>query len=373
MPAPSAASFGRALAAAALIPTLVAGFISAQSTPLPSARLLRALPIDLPGPVDSNSPALWDDEEGDLHVFTSFAGAIGQSDGPSQFELGPSAPINWRRAAPPGGVWMEAIVADTDTWYGFYHNEVAPPECPDAGKVRPRIGAARSRDRGESWDDLGVILESPEPSLCGTVNKYNVGGVGDFSVMLDQDARYLYLFYSDYAEPLEAQGVSVSRMQWANRDKPAGALAVWTDGLWLPASSSVTGRGRQRRVTWSYPAGTPIYAARRSWHSGDGRTDAFWGPSIHWNTYLEQYVMLLSRANTTAFGSEGIYVAFAGTLADPEAWSAPQRLQPGGAWYPQVLGLSEDEGTDKVAGQRARFFMSGKSLTVIEFSRPERH
>ena len=41
----------------------------------------------------------------------------------------------------------------------------------------------------------------------------------------------------------------------------------------------------------------------------------FWGPAIHWNTYLEQYVMLLNRAKDDQFGQEGIYVSFSPTLA----------------------------------------------------------
>ncbi len=50
-------------------------------------------------------------------------------------------------------------------------------------------------------------------------------------------------------------------------------------------------------------------------------------------------------------------------------WSPPQVLvEKGARWYPQVIGLGED-GTDKVAGQTARFFMSGHSAYLIQFSR----
>jgi hypothetical protein len=40
------------------------------------------------------------------------------------------------------------------------------------------------------------------------------------------------------------------------------------------------------------------------------------GPSIHWNTYLQQYVMLLNRAQEAA-DSEGIYISYSTNLADP--------------------------------------------------------
>jgi hypothetical protein len=41
----------------------------------------------------------------------------------------------------------------------------------------------------------------------------------------------------------------------------------------------------------------------------------------------------------------------------------------GGGWYPQVAGIETGTGTDKVAGQRARFFLTGKSEQMIEFER----
>jgi hypothetical protein len=96
--------------------------------------------------------------------------------------------------------------------------------------------------------------------------------------------------------------------------------------------------------------------------------DAFWGASIHWNTYLERYVMLLNRAKNENFDNEGIYVSFSSALDDAAAWSAPRKLMNGGGWYPQVVGL-EPGGTDRQAGQRARFFLTGTSNRYIEFTR----
>ena len=103
--------------------------------------------------------------------------------------------------------------------------------------------------------------------------------------------------------------------------------------------------------TWVYPAGTPLVAAARPFHDGQPSADVYWGPSIHWNTYLEQYVMLLNRAKDEQFGQDGIYVSFAPSIGDPAAWSPPRRLLEGGGWYPQVAGLDLGSGTDKLAGQ----------------------
>ena len=41
----------------------------------------------------------------------------------------------------------------------------------------------------------------------------------------------------------------------------------------------------------------------------------------------------------------------------------------GGSWYPQVIGGEHGVGTDRLAGRRARFFMTGRSERIIEFER----
>jgi hypothetical protein len=91
---------------------------------------------------------------------------------------------------------------------------------------------------------------------------------------------------------------------------------------------------------------------------------------VHWNTYLDQYVMLLNRAKDENFGTEGIYVSYAPSLSVPEQWTPPQKLMDGGEWYPQVVGVELGTGTDRLAGKRARFFLTGKSDRMIEFERP---
>jgi hypothetical protein len=278
----------------------------AQPRFLSRLSLLPASAVSLPGAVDSNSPAVWSADGSQLVVFTSINGETQQASGPTSDTLGAPWPVAWVQV-PAGGSWMEAVVRDQNVLYGYYHNEVASPDCGDDGKARPRIGAARSIDDGQTWADLGVILESSEPSLCDTPNVYDDGGVGDFTVMLDAQQTYLYVIYSAYGASLAGQGVSIARMRWADRDEPAGALAVWQQGLWLPTSEVVAPDGS---LSWIYPIGTPVFPARRSWHSADGVADAFWGPSMHWNTYLRRYVMLLNHADSVAFHQEGIYVAF---------------------------------------------------------------
>lgn len=321
--------------------------------------LVPAEPLELTGAVDSNSPAVWDLVAGKqtMVVLTSFAGrtsrALGNLDA-----LTPAVPVKLR-PWPGGGVWMEAVVAAPDgTWYGYYHNERVATACGSTTKVVPRIGAARSKDHGATWYDLGIILQAPESTyVCNTNNRYFVGGVGDLSVVLDRSGQFLYVFFSQYGRTAAEQGVGVARLMWADRDKPAGKLDVWSSGVWLPLSGT------------QVDGATPIFLMSRLWHDADADVDAYWGPTVHWNEYLQQYVMLLNRAEDESFTQEGIYITMSPSLETPSTWAPPAKIMNGGQWYPQVMGVEQGAGTDKYAGQVARFFMSGRSAYVIRFNR----
>lgn len=317
--------------------------------------------------VDSNSPVVWDRADGvsTMFVLTSFAGAARVSAGEGIGALSGLTPIDWD-VWPLGGAWMEAVIPAPDgTWYGFYHNEVQTP-CAGDARVQPRIGAARSTDQGRTWTNLGIVLDAPaESATCDSPNRFFTGGVGDFSVVLSPDAQDLYLFYSAYLPDAATQGVAVARLAWADRDAPVGRLAVWSEGVWQPVEALADDAGDT--VGWRYPVGTPIFTTSDSWH--DGQTaDAFWGPSVHYNTHLEQYVMLLNRTAAPDFSQEGIYVAFAPALDAPGTWTAPQQVLRGGQWYPQIIGL-EREGTDKVGGETVRLFVNGVSSHLLTFTR----
>jgi hypothetical protein len=231
--------------------------------------------------------------------------------------------------------------------------------------VIPRIGGARSVDHGLTWEPLGIVLEAPPGSFdCETNDVYFVGGVGDLSVQLDADSRDLYIYFSQYTRRMRSQGVAVARLAWADRDNPTGKAMVFATSAWLPARALTFPNGA---VRWTYPYADPIFPAVEPWNDNDTEVDAFWGPSVHWNVYLEQYVMLLNRAKDTAWRQEGIYVSFAPRLDDPKLWSTPVKILDGGRWYPQVVGIEAGSGTDKIAGRWARFFMGGTSDHLIQF------
>ncbi len=345
--------------------------LDAQKPALPTVTLVPTSPLRLPGPVDSNSPAFWGLEEGELRLYVVQSRAGAQlAAGPSLTALEPLGQVDFTENI-NGDRWIEAVVPDVDgTLYGYYHNEPSGV-CPGrTGITAPRIGAARSRDLGRTWEDLGIILEAPPGTLrCDTRNRYFAGGVGDFSVVLDRDETDLYIFFSAYSGPRWRQGVAVARMLWADRDEPQGKVAIWNEGRWEYPAPVEDEEGTA--LAWIYPPATPIYPVAQSWHDPSGRPDAFWGPSVHWNTYLRRYVMLLNHAIDRNWTQEGIYIAYSAAELDvPLDWSTPQRLFTTSAWYPQVFGLERGSGTDRLAGRVARLFVGGKSEYLLVFRRP---
>jgi hypothetical protein len=99
----------------------------------------------------------------------------------------------------------------------------------------------------------------------------------------------------------------------------------------------------------------------------------FWGPSIHWNSNLNLYVILLNRTKgRPGWPQEGVYVTFNDDLGDPKRWTPPKKILDKGKWYPQVIGTDKSRReTDKLAGRVARFFMGGESRSEIVFLKPD--
>lgn len=318
---------------------------------------------DKPGECDCNNPVHWDGDT--LYVFNS-AGHPWRSAGPSLFH----PQTNYVRCEynnpASGGRWIECTwKAEDGMLYGWYHFEpsgICPGSHPDSPKMNltaPRIGAVKSGDNGATWHDLGIVLEAPPDSLkCDTTNYYFAGGNGDFSVMLDGRKQFLYFLFSNYPKDIPEQGVAVARMLWADRDQPVGKVWKWRGGKWEEP-------GLGGHVT-------PIFPVATDWHRTEA--DAFWGPSIHWNTHLRQYVILLNRAKDRRWSQEGLYVSFNVDLNKPRAWSPPLKIPVGQqelAWYPQVVGLDKSRReTDKLAGRVARLFVRGQSRWEIVFLKP---
>lgn len=310
----------------------------------------------MPRPADSNSPAFWRD--GRLHWFNSHGGPS-LSAGPSQF--GPWEPRPTRMAdAQDQPHWIESVWPDDDgALWGWYHTEPLGL-VPGTTLTAPRIGAFISTDGGASLRDLGVVLASGDPLDPMAKNGYFAGGHGDFSVIPDRDRHYFYFFFDNYAGAAATQGVCVARMALDDRRKPVGKVWKYHNGEWREA-------GVGGRVT-------PIFPVKKAWSAAD--PDALWGPSVHWNTYLSCYVMLLSHAaGEPGWSQQGIYVSFCADLSKPETWTTPRKILDKAEFpqwyffYPQVMGTGAG-GTDTLAGQVARLYVGGVSQWEIEFVAP---
>ena len=340
------------------LPTRLAVLAALCGCPLAAqeAQVRLVAKVEMPTQVDSNSPAFWRD--GRLFWFGSH-GRPWLSEGSDQF--GPwetrEVSLETTNAWPH---WMESVwPEDNGALWGWYHAEPVGLFATST-LTAPKIGAVMSLDGGKTLRDIGVILESGDPLAPWAENGYFAGGHGDFSVILDRERTYFYFLFDNYGGSAESQGVCIARMAFEDRANPVGKVWKYYNGQWQEA-------GRGGRVT-------PIFPVNRRWQSRD--PDAFWGPSIHWNTYLNCHVMLLNHASgEPGWSQEGVYVSFSSDLSRPESWTPPRKILdksqfPG--WYffyPQVMGL-EPGGTDRRAGQTARLYVGGISKWEIDFIAP---
>lgn len=389
---------------------LLAAFVLATALGLraedaPRFRVREAPLIQMPGvavperslehEVDSNSPLHWDGDT--LYLFNNYAHPW-RTSGPDLEHLGNRISTRLGELNDKMPLWIEATWKDEDgTLYGAYHFEphvicFANAHLPTA----PRIGWARSRDNGATWEDLGFIVSAnPCAVKCDTQSPWDAGGTGDFVFLADRDRQFFYFYGTSYDPAVDEQGIFVARMRYADRDHPAGKVWKWRQGEWSEPG------------LWGHL--TPVFPATRDYHRKDG--SMFWGPSIHWNTHLGMYVMVLNHAQDTKLTNDGIFVTFNRDLGNPRGWSKPvlaldrgtildatavgrvengMMVVPSGVyygelraskngivvadtissgWYPQIIGMAKGE-TDKLCGQACRIFMTGMSRLQITFFRP---
>jgi hypothetical protein len=301
--------------------------------------------VQLPSPTDSNSPGHW--WNGSFVLFNAM-GTPYRSQGSDQFNLGEPAFVAFGDGQPMP-LWIEATWIDDDgTLFAWYHHEPGDL-CPGTLLTAPKIGALVSHDNGVTFQDLGFVLTSGDPIDCSAQNGYFAGGNGDFTVIPDAGRNYFYFLFSNYGGDVSGQGVAVARMNISDRFNPQGLV-------WKYYNGDFTEPGIGGRVT-------PTFAANVGWSSAN--SDAFWGPSVHWNTALNQYVMLLNHSCcTTGWPQEGIYLSQNPDISNPLGWSTPVKILNAYGWYPQILGEGPGE-TDKLAGAVSRLYIGGFSWAEL--------
>ena len=313
-------------------------------------------------------------------------------------QLPPNVPVG--KDGLHGAIWFETVYQDRKdpsgkTLFAVYHNENYPmtlPYDPKTGKgylndekwptgiTGPkspaavcRIGIMKSTNGGHSWENRGMFVEDLMPRMI--LKPHNdalcfAGGVGDPSAVVSGD--HLYLFFGEYGYPgtfdpktwdpaIEAAGqcISIARIALSDLDHPQGKARRWDgkafnaphDGAGVPVASL--------RIPKS-DGGGPASGAKAGFH---------WGPSVSWNEYLECWVMLMGRADSTSWQGSRIYISFnsnreLGNGDNAQQWSKPQLLveRPGRImWYPSLQPLNTPEDvqgkrTSLRLGKEARLF-----------------
>lgn len=206
-----------------------------------------------------------------------------------------------------GGMWFIGMRQLNDgRLAGFFHAETHwYPRSTQGWYAYKSIGVAYSSDSGRSWGAPYQILkhELDKPTTPGW------SGLGDGAVIYNHLNNKYYCYYTP------ATGVTAICMA-ASAD-PNGYVGSWKK--WYNNSFSEPGLG-----------GKQTAIAPLSMNPGSN-------PSVHWNTYLNKFVMIWH-------GWDGkLYIS---ASADGEAWGTPKLLLEDGpkAWYPAIIGTSSVEG-----------------------------
>ena len=314
--------------------------------------------VDLPTIIDGNSSAFR--KEGKIRLFSSTGNPLMVSEASNQFGAWHSDEVDLTHQDHVP-VWAEGSWADPSGPVLIWYHHEPGAVCEGSELTAPKIGAAISYDGGKAMFDLGIVLESGDPIDCSAENGFFAGGHGDFSVVLDRDRKYFYFLFTNYGGPVEQQGVAIARLAYEDRWDPVGKVQKFYEDKWEEP-------GLGGRVT-------PIFQAKTDWRRSDA--NSFWGPSIHFNRYLNAYVVLMNHACCEPrWPQEGIYVSFAPDISNPRGWVDPKKIldssqlpeMPG--YYPQVLGLGPLD-TDIMAGRVARLYIHGISDWDLVFTRED--
>lgn len=212
-----------------------------------------------------------------------------------------------------GGSWLMSVFRqDGDNLVGFYHAEdhwdrTTNPE----GIAWKSLARTTSNDNGFTWTEGEQIITSASPKP----ETPTWGGAGDNCVIWDHKNNRWISYYQEHwlrmAVSYDIEG------------KPGTWFKYYNGEFNEPG---LEGRSSPIPGLMSKPGGNP---------------------SVHFNTYLEQFVMVWHSWVTTS-----IYIS---TSNDGIDWAEPKLLEPNSgsrrAWYPTIIGTS-----DTSAGKIARLY-----------------
>lgn len=218
-----------------------------------------------------------------------------------------------------GGAWLHSIFRRGERgMLGFYHAEDHKfPLSPDSKWTAYKsIARCTSEDLGLTWSNRAQILTAHQPKP----RKAAWSGLGDHCAVWDEKNHRFVCFFQEDAI-----------LCMAMSDDSGGKPGSWKK--WFEGGFTEPGLGGRA---------TPIPTL--AGHRGGN-------PSVHWNTFLQQWVMVWHR------WAGDLWISTSGDLL---AWSPPNLLlskpsDAGKAWYPTLIGESDQVGGESVTLLYAEF------------------
>lgn len=235
--------------------------------------------------------------------------------GHSLFTMGEAQPVlqpGLRGSFENGGAWLNSVFRVAgQKLIGFYHAE----DHEFAGDPTSRyvawksIACCSSADNGLSWQKEGRIITSSRPKPLQPA----WGGCGDFCVVRDEKHhRWMCFFQEHYlcvASSEDARGRPGTWKKYHDREFVEPGL----DGR-----------------------STPIQGLER--HAGGN-------PSVHFNTYLNKWLMVWGTWENSSTSPDSIWLSSSSDLVH---WDAPRLVvaaqRQERCWYPTILGTSDVSG-----------------------------
>ena len=211
-----------------------------------------------------------------------------------------------------GGSWLMSVFRESgDNFIGFYHAEDHWYPHTSNDIAWKSLAVTYSSDKGKTWSTGNQIITSPTAKPATPT----WGGSGDCCVVWDHINNRWMCYYQEH------------NILMAVSTEPKGAPGTWKK--YYNGAFTEDGLGGQHTRL-------------------PGLENAPGGnPSVHWNTYLEKWVMVWH-----GWSPPKIYLSVS---EDGVHWDEPKSIIvssiSGRAWYPTIIGS-----TDVEAGQIAKIY-----------------
>jgi len=130
---------------------------------------------------------------------------------------------------------LGSVYAAADgTLYGFYQGEDRDdiPAFPSGvAGYYATVALATSADGGATWTKVGPVLTSEQTKPQLLTSKESDGGASDPSVVVSQDGRYLYLYYTEHSRKVGAVAICMARADLTLGPPLPGQFQKLKDGM----------------------------------------------------------------------------------------------------------------------------------------------